>query len=130
MTTFVEEIEDIVDALTDWAEEQVEIIVKVLSPSGRPYDQKSKTNQERISEYMLLRSNSQSWQDWINERANQIIQSLAASAVDQTLIEGIHPYDIALRYALDYSYRMERLINRYQNKQLGEVNGQEEKQEE
>ena len=108
--TFIDDLEEIVDATAIWASEQIDMVVEVLAPDGRPFGTQPLTNDAKILQYMQLRNNPTAWKSWIGDRALTIVQELSEAGVKPEDIEAIAPLDIAVAFATDYSVSMEKLI--------------------
>ena len=110
--TFVDDLERIVGLVSDWAVDTVNMVVEELSPDGRPFGMRQLTDHERLTEHVELRGNPEAWENWINERVLQIIQTLEGSGIAPDRIAAIQPYDIMAAHAIDYSREMEQLISK------------------
>lgn len=108
--SFIDQIESVVDDVSDWAVETVDRITKALSPDGRPFDEVKKTKAQLMAEYMELRGNPEAWVQWIDSKVVEIMTYLTGEGIDQEYMAGVHPYSIAISYAIDYSARMERML--------------------
>ncbi len=110
--SFVDEAEEIVDIVADWAEEIIEDAVSRLSTKGRPFMQREKSEAEQLKEYMTLLSSPDpqaSFLAYIDGKARDIITRLINSGVPEEEIVTIHPYDIAARHTIIWSAEMEAL---------------------
>lgn len=116
MSSFVEEMEEMIEIVSDWCVEVVEDVVEALTEGGRPFDTVSLSKEDKMEEYSAYRGNPQKWIDWITQRATTIIEKLSENGVDQPGIESVHPWDIAIKLALQYSIELE-------SESLGQVNG-------
>jgi hypothetical protein len=109
--TFVDEIESIAEVTAEWAADYIKSIVDTLAPDGRPFGRELKTTDEQLDEYRLMRNDVQMWSMWISEKAEQITNMLMGSGVAPEQLSVINPLRIAASFALDYSIRMEKLLN-------------------
>ena len=107
--SFIDLLEEVVEEASDWATEQVQVIVDLLAPDGRPFGMEEKSDEEQLAEYQQLRGQPEAWAQWIQERVDVVVGDLATSGVDPEKIAGIKPYAVVEAYALKYSARMEKL---------------------
>ena len=98
--------------VADWAVAAINRIVEILTPNGRPYGHMEQTMSERLIEYMALRGNEQAWGQYILDSAQNIAQKLIDSGLDQATMLSVHPWDIAAKYAAEYSIEMEDELRR------------------
>lgn len=110
--SFVTDMDEIVDSVSDWASELVDDIVMALSPDGKPFQERKMSKQEQVAEYLQIRGDPAQWQLWIDARAQAIVNHFMAEGLDPSTLESIHPYDIAISYAIDYSAKMENMLLR------------------
>lgn len=113
--TFIDDLEEVVEAAAQWAVEQVDIIVDVLAPDGRAFGTKKLTPEEKIAQYLQLRGNATAWAAWVDDRASTIVQELLMGGVSAEDIQAIKPLDIATAFAIQYSASMEKLIKEQTN---------------
>lgn len=108
-------LEEVVEDLSIWAVDYIDIVVGTLSPDGRVFGMKKLNEQEQIVMYRTqLRGNPQAWEDWINERVNSIKELISKSGLGEDVIRAVHPYDVVERFAVKFSSRMERLMQEYE----------------
>ena len=105
--TFIDELEEVVEIVSDWAVKVVEDTVGTLSTDGRPLGFQPRTTEEQILEYNKLRCNPASWYQYIDGKAKELIDKLIQSGVPQSEIAAIQPYDIAIAYIVSWSAEME-----------------------
>ena len=106
--SFVDEMEEIVDIVSDWG---VETIMKAIEDLGnRPFDSVELSVEQQLEDYLKLRGNPQAWSTYIDGKATELITQLQADCVPGDDIVSIHPHDIAIKYAIDWSSRMEMEI--------------------
>lgn len=109
--SFVELNEQVYEEVARWAADYVEMIIEALSPGGRPFGAVELSDEERAYLYVSkLRGNPASWIEWIENRAQEIIDFLRNSGVDPSVMPSVHPYDIAEAMAVAYSAEMETLL--------------------
>jgi hypothetical protein len=109
--TFVDDIESIALVTAEWAKGYIKDIVETLAPNGRPFGRELKSTDEQLDEYRLIRNDVAAWSMWIQTRSEQITNMLMGSGVAPEQLSVINPLRIAASFALDYSIRMERLLN-------------------
>ena len=110
--SFISEIETVVEEVADWGADLVERAVNALAPDGRPFGYVELDDQEQILAYMDMRGNPEAWAKYIGDLAGQLMMKLQEAAVPPDEIKAIHPIDIAIKFAIQYSYDMEALIAR------------------
>ena len=111
-SSFVDDVELIADEIADWVAVTVNDTVRYLSPNGRPLGEQKMTPEEQLISYLQMRGNVMAWQQFIDGYAQQIIQRVSSEGVNPEVIASIHPYDLAVAFAVDYSARMEKLYRR------------------
>ena len=110
--TYVDDLEKVVEEVSDWALMQVDLVMETLSPDGRPFGMEELSMEEQAAEYMNIVGNPQAWAAWITEKAQAIIVKLEGVGVDPLDIQTIQPFKIASMMAMDYSARMEAYIGK------------------
>ena len=108
--SYIDELEEVVDIVATWAYEVVEEVITAISPDGKPFGMKPKTQEEKIEEYLVLRGNPEKWGQWITSNADFITKKLRESGVAEDKVLSVHPYDLAIRLAVKYSADMEPLV--------------------
>lgn len=108
--TFIDELEEITLEVARWGAKQVTEITEALAPDGRPFGTEKKTTDEQLAEYAAMRNDVMQWQLWIANKASQIANMLAGSGIDPEIIGTLNPVQIASQFCLDYSIRMEKLL--------------------
>lgn len=115
MTTFIDELEDIIDTVSDWCVDVVNQAVSTLAPDGRPFMTETKSESEQLQLYMSF-INSPDPQamlaSYIVAKASEIANKLAASNISPDKILSVHPYDIAARHVIIWSAKMEDLLRK------------------
>ena len=106
--SFIEDLEEIEKELVDWAYDTINEIVDVLSEGGRPFGQKPQTTIEQLEEYETLQAKPEAWAKWITDQTTFFIQKLKDSGLDDKQIASVHPWDVIIRMAVQYSYDMEK----------------------
>jgi|SRR3990167_136252 len=106
-TTFIDEVEQVVDEVAIWGADQVKAAIDALAPDGRPFGTVKRTEEEQIAEYLTIRGNPTNWLIWLRAKSEELIQQLMVGGIDQDVIATIDPVDIAIAFAIDYSAEME-----------------------
>lgn len=110
--SFVTDVEDVIEELSDWVVETVMEIVDAIMPDGKPFFKELPTLDEQIQEYMTLRGNPEAWTKWMAEQTVFIVTELQDSAVPPDMILSVHPVDIAQKAAIAWSAEMEDALRR------------------
>lgn len=110
--SFVTEIEEVIDELSDWVVETVLEIIDAIMPDGKPFFRELKTPEEELQEYAAIRGNQEAWVNWLAERTGDLILELQDSAVSPEAIISVHPVDIIQKSALAWSASMEDMIKK------------------
>lgn len=110
--TFVRDVEQVIDELSDWVVETVLEIVDSLMPDGKPFFREPMTVEEQLDEYYAVRGNPEEWTKWMAKQTVDIILELQDSGVEPDLILSVHPADIAQKAAVQWSADMEDLIRK------------------
>lgn len=111
-TTFIDEIEQICEEVADSLYKQVIAITETLAPDGRGFGQELKSIDEQLDDYRKIRNDTTSWVSWIQNKALEIGNELQVGGVDQETIASINPVAIAVAFAMDYSSRMEKELEK------------------
>lgn len=112
MSTFIDELESVVDEVSSWAVSEMEQLLKTLAPDGRPFGTQLKSEEEMLAEYRLMRNDPMAWEAWIGNKAIEIANSLAQSRSTPETIEAVNPVNVASTFALNYSAKMEALLEK------------------
>ena len=105
--TYVDDLERCVVEVSDWALEQIDLVVSTLSADGRPFGMEERSMEEQAGEYMTLEGNPGAWAQWITDKAQTIITRLEGVGIDPLDIQAIQPFKLATMMAMDLSKRME-----------------------
>ena len=108
--TYVDDLEKVVEEVSDWALEQVDLVLDALSPDGRPFGMEELSMEQQAADYMNIVGQPEAWAQWITDKAQVIITRLEGVAVDPLDIQTIQPFKIATMMAMDYSARMEAYL--------------------
>ncbi len=114
--TFIDELEDIVDIVSEWCVEVINDAVDKLSTNGRPFMMSEMTPQKQLEEYMKLIDSpdpQMAFVNYIDGKARDIINRLMSSNIPENEIVAIHPYDIASRHTIIWSAEMEALRTKH-----------------
>lgn len=110
-TTFIDEVEEVVDEVAHWGADIVQSIIDAIAPDGRPFGTTKKTPEEQLDEYRLIRNDVNAWMLWLSNKQQAIITQLMSVGIEPEHIAAINPLQIATSFMLDYSIRMERMLN-------------------
>jgi len=110
--SYVDDMERAVEEVSDWALEQVELVLATLAPDGRPFGMEELPLEAQAADYMSLVGDPSAWATWITDRAQVIITKLEGLSIDPMDIQAIRPFEIATLMAMDYSSRMEAYLRR------------------
>lgn len=116
--TFVDITESMIDDLTDAIEDYIDTIIDALMPDGRPFGMEPKSMDKQIVEYMQLRGNAAAWWDWMAIRVEHLMAK-AQEILPPEKLEKLHPWDIVLRFAFNYSAKMEKELQKRTEKAGG-----------
>ena len=118
--SFIEDFEEVIEVAAQWGAKYVDEIVHILSPDGRALGMEKLSEKEAVARYMReLRGNPEAWANWIREKVSLIKGELTKAGLSEELILSVHPYDVAERFAIVYSARMENLVREYNRDSLG-----------
>ncbi len=106
-TNYIDQLERLVDVVSDWAVQTVLECVQAISPTGRGLFQAVQSDEEMLEDYMQLKGNPIAWGTYIMDAAQAIEQKLVDSGLQPDDITSVHPFDIAQKYAIVYSSDME-----------------------
>ena len=105
--SYIDKLEQAEIMVADWAVKVISRIRDILTPNGRPYGYTEQTMDERLIEYISLRGNPEAWGEYILANAQAIGKKLIDNGLDQETMLSVHPWDIAAKYAAEYSIEME-----------------------
>lgn len=108
-----DETEALLDDVAEKVAEEMEAILEVLMPDGRPFGMVQKSLDEQVNDYVAqgFHDSVPACENKIRMTALQIIQMLAQYGVPPEQIATLRPYAIAEAATLEWSARMERLLN-------------------
>lgn len=112
MSTFVDDLERVVEEVSDWAADISKTVTDLLAPDGRPFGQDKLTEEEQLTEYSKIVGSVEAWEQWITAKTLEFTEQLMQKAVDPEKIVALNPADIITAYAVDYSSRMEKLLRK------------------
>ena len=110
MSTPLERIEELVEILSDRAVEVIERTVEHITIEGRPFGAVTKSLEIQHEDYMKVRGNREAYIKHIDSKARALIDQLMEDGIAEEDIVSIHPYNIAVRFTIDWSYQMENEI--------------------
>lgn len=106
-TTFIDDLDDVVEIVSSWAADLITEVIDALSPDGRAFGQVKLTPNEEMDLYHQYRGSPDAWLRYIDALVNDITSKLSAAGMSAPDIASIHPYDIALKMAYKWSAEME-----------------------
>jgi len=106
-STFVEDLEEVVEEVSSWAVDIVTTVTDLLASDGRPFGQENLTDEEQLTEYNKLVGNSEAWESWILEKTILLAEGLLSKGINPEAIAAIKPTEIITAYAIEYSSSME-----------------------
>ena len=118
MSKAVESLPDIVEEVLDdvvaQAMSDMDWLLDVLMPDGRPFGMEIKTEEDQLQEYLAegYHDNVDACANWIRMRVVALNQMLMEFGVAPELVASIHPYDIVEAAALVWSSKMEALYKK------------------
>ena len=110
MSTFIEDMEKIVESVSDWGVEVVVNAVEQLTTDGRPFGAVVMPPEVQMEEYMKMRGNPEAFAKYIDSKARDLITQLIEDGLAEEDIASVHPYNIAIQFAIDWSAQMEKKI--------------------
>ncbi len=108
VSTTVDDMEQISEQVVRKLFSDYEAIMEKLMPDGRPFMQLVLEDEDKIEHYEKLRGNPEAWGEFITLQTEEIVAKLQGLAPD--IISAVHPVDVAIRMAIDYSSRMEAIL--------------------
>ena len=113
MSTPLERVEELVEILSDRAVETIERTIEHITTEGRPFGAITKSLEIQHEDYMKVRGNPEAYARYIDSKARDLINQLMEDGIAEEDIASIHPYDIAIRFAIDWSYQMEKAMREH-----------------
>lgn len=110
--TFISELEEITEEVSDWAVDIIQDVVKALMPDGKPWGYVALSDEDQIQNYLALRGQPEAWIRFIGEQAAEITNKLTDAGLPPDKIAEAHPFDIASKFAIAYSSEMERELRK------------------
>lgn len=107
MSITVEELEGVIEGVSNWAVDIIQKAVEALNPSGKPFQFEEQPIEKQIEDYILIRGNPEAWLSFIQSRSDEMVKRLEEAGVPPNEIASVHPFDIASKYAIAYSVFME-----------------------
>ena len=111
-TSYPEFTEAVERDVVEWAVDLVDSVAAALMPDGRPFGMVQKSQDEQLSEYMVIRDDPAAWQDKIRGWVAHTMETARAIGVEEGDMASVHPYDIAEAFAFQYAAKMESLRER------------------
>lgn len=110
--TYIDQLEKVAEEVSDWAVGVIERVYETLAPDSRGWEETLQSEEEQINDYIMLRGNPEAWGQYLFSLVQDIQQKLYDAGLKPDDIVSVHPWDIAQKFALDYSARMEDLLAR------------------
>ena len=107
-------VEEVLDDVVAQAMSDMDWLLDVLMPDGRPFGMEIKSEEDQLQEYIAegYHDNIDACKNWIRMRIVALNQMLAEFGVAPELVASIHPYDIVEAAALVWSSKMEALYKK------------------
>lgn len=115
MVSYVTDLEEIIEIVSDWAVATVNEVTDTLLEDGRPFDTVELPIEDQIEDYLQIRGNPSAWMKHISDLQEQVMNKLQEGGLSPDQIASVHPAQIALAFAAQYSIRMEKEIGRRGN---------------
>lgn len=107
--SWIEEEEEIVDIVSDWA---VEIVMNTLKALGnRPFGVEEKSIEQQLQEYLPLRNDPTAWFNYITGKAEDLMNQLKSNGVPDDEMVAISPFNIVVNHLVAWAVKMESFIN-------------------
>lgn len=110
--TYVDQLERVTDEVSDWAVGIIQRVYETLAPDNRGWDEVLQSEEDQLNDYIMLRGNPEAWGQYLYELAEDISTKLMDAGLPSDDIASVHPWDLAQKFALDYSVRMEKLLDK------------------
>lgn len=111
--TIVDQMESVIEEVSTGLAESTVAIMRALIPDGRGFGQKLQHPNDQVLYYLQnLRGNPDAWDKWIQDRVKQIEERLLAAGVPEEDVGKATPFNRVQAEALEYSSRMERMMQR------------------
>ena len=117
--------DDVINDVVASSAKDIEWLLDVLMPDGRPFGMEPLTEAEQIERYMKagLHDNMEAALAFIREKAAQIAALLQRFGVPSEQAASAHPYDIAIVASLTWSAEMEKKLGKRVLKVAQSVSG-------
>ena len=109
MTSLVDQSQEIIDLVSDWAVDQIHEITDKLTLGSGPFGHVKLTPAEQLAEYAKVENNAQAWFSRIESTAQTLIGELKGLGVPETDIMKLSPYTIAIKVQAKYWLDMQKL---------------------
>lgn len=119
---YITDLERVCEIVSDWYVDSVLKVSAVLMPDGRPFDYVDDP-QARMRDYLALRGDPAAWSQYLLTEAESITQKLQDSGLPEDQILSVHPYDLAQKFAVEFSAHMEGELTKHANTINGSVAG-------
>ncbi len=110
--TFVDIMELVIEDVAKWAHTSIKSVLDSLAPDGRAFEERKLSQEEQIELWLRLRGSPEKWGEWVTQRVQILMDTMASSGVSEEAILAAHPHDLAWRMALNYDAQMRALYAR------------------
>lgn len=112
-TTWVDFTEEMIAEVVSELADDVELVMEVLSPDGRPYGQKEMDDEAKVAKYVQdYRGQPEAWANLARTQVQQAQQQLQQMGLPPDKIMAAHLHNEVLARAFAYSFEMEQLIKK------------------
>ena len=109
--TVIDQIDSIVDDVVKATTAHIDMVLNAIAEDGRAFGEEKLSPDEKLMHYIRdLRGNPVAWEEWVRSNVEVINSALMNVPNSETVIARVAPYDIAERYALEYSREQEAAI--------------------
>ena len=113
MTTFIDDLEEVVDIVADWGVDIILDAIGKLTTNGRAFGSVDKPEELQLEDHMKKHGNPQAYVASIDKRARDLINQLMEDGIPPEDIASIHPYDISIKYEIEEAIRGMKLMEKY-----------------
>lgn len=104
--------EEVIESVVAGVAADIDWLIDSFMPDGRPFGMEKLSEREQVRMYMEsgLRNDREAAANWIRTKVQELQDSLAQFGVPPELILTVHPWDIVVRNAYAWSFKMEKLL--------------------
>lgn len=110
--TFIDDIEKVVEEVSNWAVEAINLITRTLAPDGRGFLQVEIPTEQKLDEYRKFRNDINANLVFISQKTLEIQNFLLNAGVPQDMVAALDLKKIAQGLLLKYSSDMEEELNK------------------